>query len=205
MENLPEARVRDAENKGARLKAVAIGGSAGGISAVTTIVSGLPASFSLPVVVVLHQSPGETAYWPEYLRRHSALPVMEIEDKAPMTAGTVHCSPAGYHLLLENDCTFSLSVDEKVNFVRPSIDLFFATAAEALGEGVAGVILTGANADGAVGLRQIAECGGIAIVQSPCTAEWPVMPEAALQAVPQALVVDLGTVAEKLAELISSH
>ena len=119
----------------------------------------------------------------------------------PLSAGMIHCAPAGYHLLLETDGTLALSVDEKVNFTRPSIDLLFASAADAFGPALIGIVLTGANGDGARGLAEIAAAGGLVMVQSPRTAEWRVMPEAALHAAPQALVVDLEEIAEKLAEL----
>ena len=114
---------------------------------------------------------------------------------------TVHCAPPGYHLLVETDGTLALSVDAKVNFARPSIDLLFASAADAFGPALIGVVLTGANGDGARGLAEIAAAGSLALVQSPRTAEWPAMPEAALQAVPQALVVDLEAIAETLVRL----
>lgn len=202
MEGLPQGRLNLSEKvRSRRFVAAVIGGSAGGISAVTTIVSAFPASLPLPVVVVLHQSPGEPLGWVEYLGRHARLPVVEAEDKMPLSAGTVHCAPAGYHLLLETDGTLALSVDEKVNFVRPSIDLLFASAADAFGPALIGIVLTGANADGARGLAEIVAGGGLAMVQSPRTAEWPAMPEAALQAAPQALVVDLEEIADKLVEL----
>jgi two-component system chemotaxis response regulator CheB len=206
MEGLPQDRLNQSgQERSRRFAAAVIGGSAGGISAVTTIVSALPASLPLPVVVVLHQSPGEPLGWVEYLGRHARLPVVEAEDKMPLSAGTIHCAPAGYHLLLETDGTLALSVDEKVNFVRPSIDLLFASAADAFGPALIGIVLTGANCDGARGLAEIAAAGGLIMVQSPRTAEWPAMPAAALQAAPQALVVDLEEFAEKLAELSLAH
>jgi two-component system chemotaxis response regulator CheB len=189
------------EERARRFAAVVIGGSAGGISAVTAIVSALPASLPLPVVVVLHQSSGEPLGWVDYLGRQARLPVVEAEDKLPLAAGTIYCAPAGYHLLLEMDGTLALSVDEKVNFSRPSIDLLFTSAADAFGPALIGIVLTGANGDGARGLAVIAAAGGLAMVQSPRTADWPVMPEAALRATPQALVVDLEQIAETLVKL----
>jgi two-component system chemotaxis response regulator CheB len=184
-----------------RFAAAVIGGSAGGISAVTTILTALPSSFPLPVVVVLHQSADQPSCWLEYLGRQARLPVTEAEDKMPVTAGTVYCAPPGYHLLMERDRTLALSVDDKVNFARPSIDLLFTSAADAYGPALIGIVLTGANNDGARGLAEIAACGGLAMVQSPRTAEWPAMPAAALQGAPQALEMDLHEIAEKLIEL----
>jgi len=192
---------RSQEKRSRRLAAVVIGGSAGGISAVTAIVSALPPALGLPLVVVLHQSPGESPGWVEYLDQHASLAVVEARDKMPLSAGTIHCAPAGYHLLLETGGTLALSVDEKVNFARPSIDLLFFSAAEAFGSELIGITLTGANGDGALGLAKIAAEGGLAIVQSPRTAQWPAMPEAALRAVPQAQAIELEDIAEKLVEL----
>jgi two-component system chemotaxis response regulator CheB len=197
MESLPQARLN-------RLfGVVVIGASAGGIAALGTILPALPATFPVPVVVVLHQHPGGGAGWPEYLGRQTALAVVEVEDKMPLAAGTIHCAPAGYHLLMEQDGSFSLSVDEKVNFSRPSIDLLFSSAADAFGPALIGVILTGANGDGAEGLAEIAARGGIAVVQSLQSSAWPTMPAAALQAVPQALIVELDAIAAILITLTS--
>ena len=160
MESLPQARLNRP------FGVVVIGASAGGIAALCTILPALPATFPVPVVIVLHQHPGGGASWPEYLGRQTALAVVEVEDKMPLAAGTIYCAPAGYHLLLEQDSSFALSVDEKVHFSRPSIDLLFTSAADAFGSALIGVILTGANGDGAEGLAEIAARGGIAVVQS---------------------------------------
>lgn len=189
------------EGRSRPFAAALIGGSAGGISAVTAIVSALPPSFSLPLIVVLHQSPGETLGWVEHLGRQARLPVVEAGDKMPLAPGRVYCAPAGYHLLLEADGTLALSVDEKVNFARPSIDLLFSSAADAFAPALIGIVLTGANDDGARGLAEIAEGGGLAMVQLPRTAQWPAMPEAALEAVPRALVADLEEIPEILVAL----
>lgn len=198
MESLPQARLNSP------FGAVVIGASAGGIVAITTILPALPASFPVPIVVVLHQHPGGGADWSDYLGRQTSLAVVEVEDKMALAAGTIHCAPPGYHLLMEQDGSFALSVDEKVHFSRPSIDLLFASAADAFGPTLIGVILTGANDDGAEGLAAVAARGGVAIVQSLESAAWPIMPAAALQAVPQALVVDLAMLAATLITLTSS-
>jgi two-component system chemotaxis response regulator CheB len=197
MEGLPQNRLTRS------FGAVVIGASAGGIAALTTILPALPATFPVPIVVVLHQHPGGGVDWSEYLDQQTALAVVEVEDKMPLTAGTIHCAPAGYHLLMEQDGSFALSVDEKVNFSRPSIDLLFSSAADAFGPALIGVILTGANGDGAEGLAQIAARGGITVVQSLQTSAWTAMPAAALQAVPQALVVELDAIAATLVTLTS--
>jgi two-component system chemotaxis response regulator CheB len=203
VENLPKTRLKapGKDDTSQPFSAVVIGGSAGGINAATAIVSRLPSSFIPPVVVVLHQSPDQPSCWVEYLGSQARLPVIEAEDKMVLSAGTVYCAPPGYHLLLERDCTLALSVDERVNFARPSIDVLFSSAAEAFGAALIGVVLTGANNDGASGLAEIADAGGLAMVQSPGTAEWSTMPEAALKAVPQALVMDLKDIAARLVNL----
>lgn len=198
MEGLPQARLKRS------FGAVVIGASAGGIAALGTILPALPATFLVPIVVVLHQHPGGSAAWPDYLARQTALAVVEVEDKMPLAAGTIHCAPPGYHLLMEQDGSFALSIDEKVHYARPSIDLLFASAADAFGPALIGVILTGANSDGAEGLAAIAARGGVAVVQSLQTADWPAMPAAALQAVPQALVIELDAMATTLIALTSS-
>jgi len=198
MEGLPQARLNRS------FGAVVIGASAGGISALGTILPALPATFPVPIVVVLHQHPGGGAGWPDYLARQTPLAVVEVEDKMPLSAGTIHCAPPGYHLLMEQDGSFALSVDAKVHYSRPSIDLLFASAADAFGPALIGVILTGANGDGAEGLAAIAARGGLTVVQSLQTADWPTMPAAALQAVPQALLVDLDSIAATLIDLTSS-
>jgi len=203
MENLPQEHLTK-PRPGQKLQpfaAVVIGGSAGGIDAVVNLIRALPPAFPLAVVVVLHQGPDQSPGWVEYLGSHASLPVVEAEDKMPLVSGTVHCAPPGYHLLLETDRTLALSVDEKVNFARPSIDLLFSSAADAFGSELIGVVLTGTNNDGALGLAEIAASGGLGIVQSPRSAEWPAMPEAALQAAPRAMVIDLQGIANTLVEL----
>lgn len=197
MESLPQARLNRS------FGAIVIGASAGGITALGTILPALPATFPVPIVVVLHQHPGGSAGWPDYLGRQTALTVVEVEDKMQLSAGTIHCAPPGYHLLMEQDGSFALSVDAKVHYSRPSIDLLFTSAADAFGPALIGVILTGANGDGAEGLAAIAARGGLAVVQSLQTSDWPTMPAAALQAVPQALVVDLDAIPTTLIDLTS--
>jgi two-component system chemotaxis response regulator CheB len=204
MEGLPQDLLSGQCDSGEpkNFSAVVVGGSAGGIQAVSRLVADLPPDFPLPVVVVLHQHPDSNNCWHDLLRTRTSLPVLEALDKMPLTAGTIHCAPANYHLLLESDFSLALSVDEKINFARPSIDLLFSSAAEVFGPALIGVILTGANNDGAGGLADIAAGGGITIVQSPTSAEWPIMPSAALKAVPGALSIDLERIAAVLCELI---
>jgi two-component system chemotaxis response regulator CheB len=175
-----------------------VGTSWGGLGALRTLVAGLPASLALPIVIVQHRHRESGNLLAPLLQDHSALPVCEIEDKTSIEQGVVYVAPADYHVLIEGGF-FSLTVDEPVRFSRPSIDLTFESAADAFSAAVIGVVLTGANADGARGLRRIADRGGLAIVQDPATAESPVMPRAALAATPSARVMRLEEIPAVLA------
>jgi two-component system chemotaxis response regulator CheB len=155
--------------------------SAGGLDVLGRLLPLIPASFPLPVIVVQHLHPLQDRSFLEILGRSCALVVREAEEKEKALPGVVYFAPPNYHLMLESDATFSLSVDEKVNYSRPSMDVLFETAAEAFGPGLIGIILTGAGRDGAVGLRRIKENGGTTIVQDPATAQFPIMPMAAME------------------------
>ena len=176
---------------------VAIGTSWGGLAALTTLLGGLPADFSIPVVVVQHRSPDSERLLSQLLQDATDLRVCEIEDKDPLTPGTVHLAPANYHVLIEQGYA-SLTVEEPVRFSRPSIDVMLTSASDTYGAGVIGVVLTGANDDGARGLAQIVKRGGRALVQDPKTAEIPIMPIAAIRAVPTAEVLPLDALVSRL-------
>ena len=160
--------------------AVVVGLSAGGLNALKVLLPFIPVDFTMPMVIVQHLHPQQNRSYLESLAESCSLPVREAEEKEAVRPGIVYFAPPNYHLLIEMDRTFSLSIDPKVNFSRPSIDVLFETAAEAYGQRLIGMILTGASRDGAAGLRRIKENGGIAIVQDPATAEFPAMPSAAL-------------------------
>jgi two-component system chemotaxis response regulator CheB len=179
-------------------RVVVVGASAGGLHALRTIVAGLPDDFELPVVVVQHRAK-ESELLCELLQECSGLPVAEVNDKQEIGPG-VWVGPPDYHLLLD-DGFFSLTTDEPVRYSRPSIDVMFESAADVYGMDVIGVVLTGANADGARGLRRIADEGGHAIVQDPETAEVRVMPRSAAKAVPDACVLPLEEIAGHLARI----
>jgi two-component system chemotaxis response regulator CheB len=179
---------------------VVIGASWGGLQALTVLVRGLPAQFSIPIVLVQHRSRDSTGALAELLQDASRIPVCEVEDKAPMVAGHLHIAPPDYHLLIDIG-SFSLSTEAPQRYSRPSIDITFESAALAYRADAIGVVLTGANDDGAAGLKKIAVMGGTAIVQEPETAESPTMPRAALQAVPGATVLPLAGIAPFLVEL----
>jgi two-component system chemotaxis response regulator CheB len=163
---------------------VVIGSSLGGLDAVSTLLAALPAGFPLPIVIAQHRAaapPADgdlSAIW----QRSTSLSVSEAEDKSPVEPGHVYVAPADYHLLVESPGLLALSTEGPVLWARPSIDVLFESAAEAYGDGVIGVILTGASADGSLGMRAIRARGGCALVQDPSMAECKVMPRAALEA-----------------------
>jgi two-component system chemotaxis response regulator CheB len=179
---------------------VGIGTSWGGLAAMTKLLGALPGDFSLPVVVVQHRGKDSDRLLSELLQDATDLKVCEVEDKEPLLPGTVHIAPANYHVLIDAGY-LSLTVEEPVRFSRPSIDVMFSSAADTYGSGAIGVVLTGANEDGARGLSHIVKRGGRALVQDPRTAEIPIMPVAAIKAVPGAEVLPLDALAPRLIEL----
>jgi two-component system chemotaxis response regulator CheB len=182
-----------------RLGMIAVGASWGGLKALRAIVHALPTHFSVPVTFVQHRSK-ESQELRELLQDCTSLIVCEVEDKQPIMAGYVYLAPSDYHLLVDGD-VFSLTVDAPVRFSRPSIDVFLESVAERFTSAAAGVMLTGANEDGALGLKRIAALGGHAIVQDPRTAESPIMPRAAIRAVPEAKVLPLERITPHLVTL----
>jgi two-component system, chemotaxis family, protein-glutamate methylesterase/glutaminase len=184
------------------IEAIVIGGSAGALEVLLAILPGLPEQLACPIVIVLHLAPAQPSLIPEILSRVCPRAVREAVDKAPLRARTIHVAAPNYHLLIERDRSLALSIDALVWHSRPSIDVLFESAADAYGPSVAGLVLSGANEDGAEGLRQIRQAGGVAIVQAPATASSPMMPEAALRHVgPSAHVVPLRDLGAFLAGL----
>ncbi|MFL5843563.1 MAG: chemotaxis protein CheB [Solirubrobacteraceae bacterium] len=176
---------------------VVIGASLGGLHALERVLSGLPAGFGLPILVVQHRSEDSPALLAGLLARHSLLAVAEAEDKSPLEPAVVLVAPAGYHALVEPGHV-SLSTEEEVRFSRPSIDLALETAAQAYGERAVGVVLTGANDDGSRGLAAIRRAGGRAIVQEPEHAERRAMPDAAIAAAAPQWVLELDEIGPRL-------
>lgn len=162
-------------------EAVVIGGSAGGLNALLTILGPLPADFKLPILVVLHRLPAPDNSLAFMLNESCRLQVKEADQLEIIKPGWVYIAPANYHLLVERDKTLSLSVDAKVCYSRPAIDVLFETAADAYLSGLIGIILTGANNDGTAGLKKIKQQGGLTIAQDPATAEAKIMPNSAIQ------------------------
>jgi two-component system chemotaxis response regulator CheB len=172
--------------RGRRYECIVIGASAGGIAALRAVIAPLGAAFPLPVVAVQHVHARATIDFAVVFGPvdgdGSGLRVKEAEDKEALAGGTLYVAPPGYHLLVERQRTLALTVDPPVCYARPSIDVLFETAAEAFGARLIGVVLTGANADGALGLKAVRDAGGMAVVQDPATAAVAAMPEAALRA-----------------------
>lgn len=180
---------------------VVIGCSAGGIDALFRLLGGLPATFGLSFIVVQHLPDQVDSKLVEIFRWRLDLEVREAQDKEDIRPSTLYFAPPGYHLSVESDRSFSLSREEHVHHARPSIDLLFESAADAFGPALMGILLTGANEDGAAGLKRIAEAGGRTVVQSPAEAQVPIMPEAALRLFQPDHVLPLQDIRRLLVEL----
>ncbi len=174
---------------------VVIGVSAGGMSALENIFSKLDRNCCLAFIVVQHVSPDSDDFLAKYLNEKSKLIVKQADEKETIQEGRVYLAPPNYHLLIEEDKTFSLTVDKKINHARPSIDLMFETAAYVYESSLIGIILTGANSDGSQGMKSIKTAGGLTLVQDPETAEMPMMPTEAIRAVEVDHVLSLGEIA----------
>jgi two-component system chemotaxis response regulator CheB len=180
--------------------AVVIGASAGGVEVLSVLLAALPASCRLSFFIVMHIPRERPSLLPEVFGTRCALPVKEAEDKEPVQSGTVYFAPPDYHLLIDRGPAFALSSDEPVHFSRPSIDVLFDSAADIYGERLVGVILTGANQDGAEGLAAVGRAGGRTVVQDPVSAAVAYLPESALNEGPVDFVLSL----EQLRELFAS-
>ena len=185
-----------------KYEAVVIGVSCGGLDALKKIFTSLPADFPLPVLVVQHLHPSQSDEFFSGFQGSCPLNIKTADEKEMIVAGTIYFAPPNYHLLVEKDRTLTLSVDERVNFSRPSVDVLFESAADVFGAGLVGVVLTGANADGADGLRIIKERGGLTVVQDPASAVADYMPRAALDAVSADHVLPLTEVGPFLVGLV---
>jgi two-component system, chemotaxis family, protein-glutamate methylesterase/glutaminase len=179
---------------------IVVGASMGGLRAVVTMLREIPRAFQASFAVVLHRHKDSDGTLRELLQRDSPLPVREPLDKEPLLPGHIYLAPADYHLLVESTY-FCLSVDEPVRYARPSIDVLFESAADAFGPNVIGIVLTGANSDGALGAARIKARGGRVIVQDPATSEAPQMPQAALTRINPDYILPLERIAPLLVEL----
>jgi two-component system, chemotaxis family, protein-glutamate methylesterase/glutaminase len=184
--------------QGRQFEAVVIGASAGGVNALMQVLPALPRGYRLPIVVVLHVRSGRQNQLVEVFQQRVQLPVREAGDKEDVIPGTLYFAPAGYHLLLENERSFSLSCDAPLHFARPAIDITMESAADVYGASLAGILLTGANEDGAQGMAAIGRAGGLTAVQDPEEANVGVMPLEAIRVRPTDLVLPLEQIKQLL-------
>jgi two-component system chemotaxis response regulator CheB len=178
-----------------RIDAVVIGASAGGVEALSVLLPAVPSNTKAAFFIVLHLPRDKPSLLAEIFARKCALPVREAEDKESVAPGTVYFAPSNYHLLLDRGPQMALSADDLVHHSRPSIDVLFESAAYVYGKRLLGIILTGANEDGAAGLAAIQDGGGITVVQNPETARAPQMILSALKLRPADLVLPLDGIA----------
>jgi two-component system chemotaxis response regulator CheB len=183
------------------IEAIVIGASAGGIKALLHILKPLPANYRLPIMIVLHLPHDRDSKLAEVFQHHLATPVQQARDKEWIKPGIIYIAGSGYHLSVEKNFSFSLSTEEPESYARPSIDILMHSAADAYGSAVAGVLLTGANHDGAAGLASIKAAGGLPIVQDPNEAEVPIMPRAAISLCKPDFVLTLNEIHRLLRKL----
>jgi two-component system, chemotaxis family, protein-glutamate methylesterase/glutaminase len=188
------------------IDAIVIGASAGGVEALNHVLPALPRDFAAPVLIVVHVRHGQASLLPGLFAERCALKVVEPFDKDEIARGTVYFAPPGYHMMVEAEGddapSIALSVDPPVRFSRPSVDVLFETAAHAYGERLLGIVLSGANDDGARGARAIFDAGGTCWAQDPLTASAPAMPRAAIAKGAVQHVLTLDDMAARLAALI---
>jgi len=182
-------------------EAIVIGVSSGGMDAMKILFSMLPDSFSIPIVIVQHISPRSDSEWIRLMNQENRIRITEVEEKEKLQPGNAYLAPPNYHVLIEKDWTFTLSADPRVNFARPSVDVLFDSAADAFGAKLIGIILTGANSDGARGLKKIKTCGGLTIVEDPTTCTIAGMPKAAIAAMKPDYILPLKEIGLLLLEL----
>jgi len=188
-----------------KFRAVVMGASAGGFEAISSILSALPSDFALSVLVVQHLHPSDDGSFAQHLAHVTPLRVVEPCDKERIDRGCVYAAPANYHMLVERNGMIALSIDEKVNWSRPSVDVLLDSAVRAWGETVVAVILSGASTDGAKGMCAVKKAGGLTIAQDPASAEYPLMPQAAIDAAGIETVLPPQEIGELLCHLGASQ
>ncbi|HTM66266.1 MAG TPA: chemotaxis protein CheB [Flavipsychrobacter sp.] len=186
------------KDKVERFKAIIIGGSAGSLSVLLEVLPQLSQDISAAIIIVLHRKSTTDSLLVELFSSKTSVPVSEAAEKELIEPGKIYVAPADYHLLIEQDFSFSFDASEKINFSRPSIDVSFESAAEVFRESLVGILLSGANADGVVGLQAIRSFGGTTIAQRPDTAEVPYMPEQAIQQVAMDFILSPPEIADFL-------
>ena len=187
--------------RAANFAAVVVGASAGGFEALTKILPALTKGFSLPVLVAQHLHHSDEGRFAQHLARLSARPVFEAYDKQEIEPGCVYIAPANYHMLVERSLSIALSVDRRVNWSRPSIDVLFDSAARVWKHGLVAVLLSGANRDGVEGMAVVRRFGGLTIAEDPETAISPGMPRAAVDAGQAMEILEAEVIGRRLADL----
>jgi two-component system chemotaxis response regulator CheB len=187
-----------------RIDAVVIGASVGGVEALTVLLPALSPGLRPPVFIVLHLPRDRPSILAEIFAKKCAVPVREAEDKEMVASGTVYFAPNDYHLLVDQGPQLALSADDPVHHSRPSVDVLFESAADIYHDRLLGIILTGANDDGASGLAAVHDTGGVTIVQRPDTARAPHMALSALKLRPADYVLTLTEIAGVLQTLDAS-
>lgn len=163
-----------------KIEAIVIGASAGGIRALLSILAPLPAQYRIPIIIVLHMPDSRESRLADVFQHHMDIKVTVAEDKDRIRSGQVYFAGSGYHLSIERDQSFSVSCEDPLHYSRPSIDILMCSAADAYGLALVGILLTGANQDGAAGMERIHAAGGITIIQDPAQAEVAIMPQSAM-------------------------
>jgi two-component system chemotaxis response regulator CheB len=185
-----------------RPRAFVIAGSAGGVEAMLNLLSAVPADLQVPLICMLHVPANRDSRLAELFDERLPVPVVEAADKAAIVDGTVYFAGSGYHLSVEQDRSFSLSCETPVHFARPAIDVLLTSAADAYGNELAAILLTGANIDGAAGMARVHARGGLTVVQDPQDAAVATMPQAAIDVSPPDLVLPLAGIRELLQFLL---
>jgi two-component system chemotaxis response regulator CheB len=201
---MPETQYMPYLTETMKYRAVLIGGSSGIMEALPEILHPLPDSFPLPLIIITHLYKNDGGGFCAHLGSLVHLPVQEAIDKQIIEPAHIYTAPANYHLLAERNGTLALSVDARVKWSRPSIDVLFESAAIAFGQQLIAVILSGSNDDGARGMKCIYEAGGICIAQDPASAISPVMPESCIQSANIELVLPPADIGAKLIKLADS-
>lgn len=185
------------------IKAIFIGTSAGGVQSLNNLFESIPEGFKIPIVIVLHL--GEKPLISSAFRPPPGMKILEAEEKEELLPGNIYFAPPNYHLLLEEDQTFSLTTEDKVQFARPALDVTMDSLSQVFGPKLLGIVLTGANEDGADGLKCIKDQGGICVVQDPKDALYPTMPEAAINKVTPDFILNLQQIGSLIGSLKGSY
>jgi len=186
---------------GRTCSAIVIGASAGGIKALLFLLAALPKNFSVPIIIIVHMPEKRGANLAEVFQHHLLIKVMMAEDKDYIQRGRIYFASAGYHLLIERNRSFALSCEDPVHYSRPSIDILMSSAADAFGTSLMGILLTGANQDGAEGMLDIHRMGGVTVVQNPQDADAATMPQSALNLFTPDFVLSLPEIQQLIANV----